>query len=339
MKSLTPRLFLFLCVCTSGVHAQHLEILTSRSGLSIRGLSVVNDNVIWVSGTKGTIGRSIDQGKTWKWMQVKNFEESDFRAIEAFDAVTAIIMSISEPAYILKTRDGGQTWKVVFEDTRKGMFLDAMGFWNELSGIVIGDPLNGKFFIARTFDGGDTWQAIPGQNLPTAEEGEALFAASGTNIRPLSLQEACFVTGGTVSRLFVRDKKISLPIIQGKNSTGANSVAVYHHRKRKPARKMVVVGGDFSDEKNTAKNCALTADGGVTWNVPETPPQGYRSCVEYISKKRLITCGPSGVDVSSDGGMHWRFISEDGFHVCRKAKNGQLTILAGKDGKIARLIW
>lgn len=339
MKWLPFALCLFLCVHTSGIYAQHLEMLTSRSGLSIRGLSVVDNNIIWVSGTNGTVGRSIDRGKTWKWMQVKNFEQSDFRDIEAFDAATAVIMSISDPAYILKTHDGGENWKVVFEDTRKGMFLDAMCFWNELSGIVIGDPLDGRFFIARTFDGGDSWQSMPEQNRPEAEEGEALFAASGTNIRPLSLQEVCFVTGGTVSRLFMRDIKMDLPVIRGKNSTGANSIAVYHHRKRKAARQMVVVGGDFSDDKNAFQNCALSADGGVTWQTPKMLPQGYRSCVEYISKKRLLTCGTSGVDISSDGGIHWRLISEESFHVCRKAKKGQLVILAGKDGRIARLIW
>ncbi len=39
-------------------------------------------------------------------MQVKSFEKTDFRDIEAFDATTAIIMAIAEPAYILKTVDG-----------------------------------------------------------------------------------------------------------------------------------------------------------------------------------------------------------------------------------------
>ena len=42
-----------------------------------------------------------------------------------------------------------------------GMFLDAMEFWNEQSGIVIGDPIKGRFFITRSFDNGDHWQDIP----------------------------------------------------------------------------------------------------------------------------------------------------------------------------------
>ena len=272
-------------------------------------------------------------------MQVKGFEKTDFRDIEAFDAATAIIMGIAEPAYILKTNDGGNTWKVVFEDKRKGMFLDAMEFWNEQSGIVIGDPLEGKIFIARTFDGGTTWQHLPEENYPVAKTGEAMFAASGTNIRTLSKKEACFVTGGSVSRLFIRNKTIDLPLVQGGETTGANSIAVYDNKKLKPAKHMVVVGGDFGADSTATQNCAVSNDGGNTWTIPEIPPKGYRSCVEFIAKKKLVSCGTTGVDVSEDGGMKWKFISKEGFHVCRKAKNGKMVFLAGKDGRIARLVW
>src|ERR1043165_681600 len=138
-----------------------IELLTSGTNTSIRGLSVVNDNVIWVSGSNGTVGRSNNGGKSWKWITVRGFEKTDFRDIEAFDASTAVIMGIAEPAYILKTTDGGNSWKVVYENKSKGMFLDAMEFWNEQSGIVVGDPVDGRFFIARTFDNGNTWQDIP----------------------------------------------------------------------------------------------------------------------------------------------------------------------------------
>ncbi|MBN8790364.1 MAG: oxidoreductase [Terrimonas sp.] len=320
-------------------NAQQITVLTSRQSISIRGLSVVNDKVIWASGSNGTVARSIDSGKTWQWMQVPEFEKADFRDIEAFDAETAIIMAIAEPAYILKTHDGGNNWQKVFIDERKGMFLDAMEFWNERSGIVIGDPVNGKIFVARTFDGGDSWQALPENNLPVGETGEAMFASSGTNIRAISLSEAAFVTGGTKARFFLREKKIDLPLMQGMETTGANSLAVYNNKKRKPAKHMVAVGGDFRADTVAVHNCAVTEDGGLTWKNPQTPPHGYRSCVEYISDKKLITCGTSGVDISGDGGMNWQLISRESFHVCRKAKKGKNVFLAGKDGRIAKLVF
>src|ERR1041385_1730348 len=94
--------------------AQTIEPLTSGQAVSIRGLCPVNDEVVWVSGSHGTVGRSLDGGKTWQWTIVKGFEKTDFRDIEAFNAQTAIIMGIAEPAMILKTIDGGASWKVVF---------------------------------------------------------------------------------------------------------------------------------------------------------------------------------------------------------------------------------
>jgi photosystem II stability/assembly factor-like uncharacterized protein len=322
-------------------HAQsaRVEILTSGTKTSIRGLSVVNDNVIWVSGSNGTVGRSTNGGKNWKWMTVTGFEKNDFRDIEAFDATTAIIMSVDAPAYILKTNDGGETWKVVYENTTKGMFLDAMEFWNETSGIVLGDPIDGRFFIARSFNGGSSWQDIPFEKRPVADSGEACFAASGTNIRSLDRDEAVFVSGGTRSRLFTKHSPVTLPIIQGKETTGANSIAVWDRYKLKGGKRMIVVGGDFNADTSRLNNCYYSTDGGKTWKGPSTPPHGYRSCVEYLSKTDVFSCGPNGVDYSTDGGRNWRWISKEGFHVCRFAKSGTTLYLAGGNGRIGKVVW
>jgi photosystem II stability/assembly factor-like uncharacterized protein len=329
-----PYLILIVCALfiSQNIFSQTIKILTSGEKISIRGLSVVTDKIIWVSGSNGMVGRSVDGGETWKWLQVKGFEKTDFRDIEAFDAATAVIMGTAEPAYILRTVDAGKTWKVVYENKTKGMFLDAMEFWNEQSGIVIGDPINNKFFIARTFDGGNSWRDIPKQNYPVADSGEACFASSGTNIRALGKDEACFVTGGLRSRLFIRDKKIDLPILQGKESTGANSVAV------KNKKTLIVAGGDYTKSELTDKNCFITNDGGKTWTAPAIPPHGYRSCVEYLGSKNWMCCGLNGVDYSVDDGRKWYLISDESFHVCRKAKDGKSIFLAGLNSKIGKLI-
>ncbi|HEY8659666.1 MAG TPA: oxidoreductase [Hanamia sp.] len=323
---------LILLFSAQFILAQKIEILTDSIQSSFRGLSVVDNNILWVSGSNGTVGKSIDGGQTWKWMIVKGFEKTDFRDIEAFDKKTAIIMGIAEPAYILRTDDAGETWNVVFKDTANGMFLDAMEFWNDQSGIVIGDPINNHFFIGRTFDGGKTWRGIPEQNKPIADSGEACFASSGTNIRKLNKEEAVFISGGFTSNIFIRNKKINLPILQGKESTGANSIAI------KNSKTMIVVGGDFTTKDATTKNCAFTKDGGNTWVTPRIPPSGYRSCVEYLHKDEWITCGLNGVDISIDNGDNWKPISKESFHVCCKAKKGKSVYFAGNGGKVGKMI-
>ena len=316
-----------------------IELLTSGTNTSIRGLSVVNDNVIWVSGSNGTVGRSNNGGKSWKWMTVTGFEKTDFRDIEAFDASTAVIMGIADPAYILKTTDGGNSWKVVYENKSKGMFLDAMEFWNEQSGIVVGDPVDGRFFIARTFDNGSTWQDIPLDKRPLADSGEGCFASSGTNIRALDRDEAVFVSGGKRSRIFIRNKAIDLPFVNGKETAGANSISIFDNYKLKGGRRMIVCGGDFGEDSSMVQNCFYSNDGGESWNKPSEPPHGYRSCIEFLDKKEIIACGLNGIDYTLDGGRSWKWISKEGFHVCRIAKFGSAVYLAGRNGKIAKLKW
>lgn len=332
MKKIIP--LVLLCFVFTVAKAQTVQVIVSDKKTSMRGLSVVNDKVVWVSGSNGTVGKSIDGGDNWTWMTVKGYEKIDFRDIQAFDAKNAIIMGIDAPAYILKTTDGGETWNVMYENKTKGMFLDAMEFWNEMSGIVIGDPIDNKIFIGRTFDGGKTWRALPDKYFPTAEKGEACFASSGTNIAALNLKEAVFVTGGTHSRMFVRDKKFEMPILQGKETTGANSVAVKSSKKKST---IIVVGGDFTTKDSATKNCCITIDGGNTFTVPVIAPHGYRSCVEFLDHDNWISCGLNGVDYSKDDGKTWAWISKDGFNVVQKAKKGKAVFFAG-NGKIGKLV-
>ncbi|RYZ78518.1 MAG: oxidoreductase, partial [Proteobacteria bacterium] len=289
------QLLVLLCLVAPTLAAQDVavEIMTSGTKTSLRGLSVVNDNVIWVSGSQGTVGKSTNAGKNWKWMKVTGFENTDFRDIEAFDANTALIMGIGEPAFILKTSDGGESWRVVYENKTKGMFLDAMDFADNQRGIVVGDPVNGRMFLATTKNSGNTWEDISQRTeLPVVDSGEAFFAASGSNIRLFANDDFFIVTGGTRSRLLTHEQATELPIVQGKETTGANAIDIFDNGiPKKPGQNMVVVGGDFAADSSTNGNCFYSQNGGKTWKRPITPPHGYRSSVEYLSKKDILAAG------------------------------------------------
>ena len=316
-----------------------VEVLSSGLKTSLRGLSVVNNNVVWVSGSNGTVGKSTNAGKNWKWMTVKGFEKNDFRDIEAFDANTAIIMAIADPAYILKTTDGGESWQVVYENKTTGMFLDAMEFRNPSNGYVIGDPVDGRFFMAKTTNGGNTWIELPAAERPIADSGEAFFASSGTNLRYIYNESLILASGGKNSRLFYNNEILQVPMTKGKETGGTNSVAVFDNYKKSKANKIVIVGGDFTADSVTNNNCFVSINGGRTWDRPKTPPTGYRSCVEFLNKETMVTCGLNGVDYSYDGGKNFYNISKEGFHVCRYARIGNTVYLAGGNGKIGKLVW
>ena len=106
-KKLLPACIL-MCAGFSSLNAQWIKQKVDTAA-SLRGLSVVNEKVIWASGTGGTVLRTTDGGKAWKVMTVPGAEKLDFRDIEAFDASTAYILSIGngESSRIYKTNDGG----------------------------------------------------------------------------------------------------------------------------------------------------------------------------------------------------------------------------------------
>lgn len=331
----TSSLILFVMY---GARAQMpvIKVLDSGKQVSIRGLSVVNDKVIWVSGNKGSVAKSVDGGLTWNWMTVPDYEKRDFRDIEAFSANTAIIMGIAEPAIILKTRDGGKSWKKVFEDSTRGMFLDAMDFSGD-NGVVIGDPINDNIFMAITTDRGDTWQTYKQaaqSSYLKANEGEAFFASSGTNVQYFNNQSRfVFVSGGMVSGIYHMGRRYHLPLGKGISTGGANSIAISPDSKQ-----AMVVGGNFNNDTACERNSILVnfQSTGIKMETPNTKPKGYRSCVIYLDNKRLLTCGTTGVDFSRDGGINWEFISPESYHVCKMAKNGKAVFLAGKNGRIAK---
>ena len=350
----------YILLLNISVNAQQptIKILESGKRISIRGLSVVTDNIIWASGSGGSVARSTDGGNSFTWMKVPGYEKTDFRDIEAFDKNTAIIMGITNPAVILKTTDGGENWKKVFEDTTKGAFLDAMNFSdNHKQGLIVGDPLDGMHtpYLLYTEDKGNSWKKIHNNihNPIEMADGESFFASSGTNLAITgNFPWWVLVSGGKSSNGYVlyknnEDKEWNyytkgspyhFPIIQGGQSTGANSIAL--HSSKGNLYYGVSVGGDFSKDTISSNNCALFFMHGELYDIkqPKTFPHGYRSCVIYLDEKNLLTCGTSGIDISKDGGNNWELISKESFHVCQKAKKGKAVFLAGGNGRIAKLI-
>ena len=68
----------------------------------------------------------------------------------------------------------------------------------------------------------------------------------------------------------------------------------------------VIVGGDFMAPTDGEDASGFTRDGGVSWR-PGGDLSGYRSGVDWVSGSRatLIAVGPTGSDVSYDGGRRW----------------------------------
>src|SRR6476661_6935370 len=112
-------------------HAQWIKQNVNTTA-SLRGLSVVNEKIVWASGTGGTVIRTINGSKSWNVITVPGAEKLDFRDVEAFDANTAYILSIGngESSRIYKTTNGGKNWQLQFKNTNEKAFFDAIACWD-----------------------------------------------------------------------------------------------------------------------------------------------------------------------------------------------------------------
>lgn len=310
--------------------------LVSDANTSMRGLSIVNRDVIWVSGSKGYVGKSVDGGKTWEWIQPKGYEALDFRDIHAFDQNRAIIINAGSPAYILSTIDGGAIWKENYKNTDSAIFLDGMDFWDAQNGMVFGDPIHHKMQLLKTTDGGLTWKNISAKLTKQMQVGEAGFAASGTSIKTANNGKVWIATGGAVSNIYHSGnygntwKVFKCPILQGESSTGVFSMDFFD------AKNGIVVGGNYLKDKDNSNNVLYTKNAGKTWRKSTSQVSGYRSGVTYITKYLCVATGTSGTDISKDGGENWTNISSLSFNAVSAVD--QLVLLVGAKGQIYKLI-
>jgi photosystem II stability/assembly factor-like uncharacterized protein len=295
-----------LGLCDSGAHAQWQE-QTIRSDADFRGLCAVSAKVAWVSGTKGTYGRTTDAGKTWSVGTVPGATKLDFRDVEAFGETTAYLLSAGpgEDSRIYKTADGGKTWILQFKNPDHEAFFDALAFWDDKNGVALGDPVNGQFQLIVTDDGGTNWKRLSGTNLPAALPNEGAFAASGTCLVTHGKNDIWFCTGGAkTARVFHSNDRgqnwtvRNTPIVAGTDSAGIFSIAF---RDRNHG---VIVGGDYRKPDDSGATAAITTDGGKTWTLIDRP-FSFRSGVAW-AKDRWVAVGTSGSNFSQDNGATWK---------------------------------
>ena len=329
---LLPALWLVLAAQESDSAWQRQSISTESD---FRGLSVVSSNMAWVSGTKGTFGRTTDAGKTWSVGTVPDADKLDFRDVEAFGETTAYLLSAGPGgnSRIYKTIDGGARWTLQFKNADPDGFLDAFAFWDEKHGLALGDPIKGHFQLIATDDGGTTWQRLTPERLPPALPNEGAFAASGTCLIATGKNDAWFCTGGAkTARVFHSTDRgktwtaTDTPIRAGSASAGIFSIAF-----RDPDRG-IIVGGDYRKPKDTQATAAFTSDGGKTWT-QIAKPLPFRSCVAWADS-RWITVGTSGTDCSTDDGATWRSIDRENSNSVGLTKTGSGWAV-GPKGRIA----
>jgi len=270
-------LFLFLASAAAGQSVPRIQF--SHTPENLRGASAVSRQIAWASGAHGTYVRTLDGGRTWTPAQVPDASTLDFRAVVAFSATDAFLMSSGpgDQSRIYRTSDGGQHWQLQFTNSNPQGFFDSMAFWNPTHGIVLGDPVpdeNGTLhFELLETDDGQTWHQIPPQQLPQAVEGEGAFAASNSCIAILpspGLVKESFsqspVSGEGLAAATEGARTSKIPSEQlWKNSASATPIPTTNAAASAPDSNLWFATG------GKAARVFHSPDGGKTWKVFDTP--------------------------------------------------------------------
>jgi len=334
---LVIRIPILLCL-PALVFAQSWVLQESGTKASLRGISAVSDQIAWASGNGGTFLRTVDGGATWVTGIVPGAEKSDFRGIQAFSERRALLMSSGDGdlSTVYRTEDAGAHWKVLLHNSDPKGFFDSIAFVDARHGMVFGDPVDGKFVLMVTRDGGATWTRT---GFPASPAGEGAFAASNSAL-VVRGNHAWVATGGRggarVGHLSASGanccRMAQLPIRHEADGTGIFSLAFAD------AQYGVAVGGDYSKPGEDAHNVALTGDGGVTWTEPAgAHPRGYRSAVVWLPQEKLwIAAGTTGSEISRDGGQSWKALDGGSFNALAVSPGG-VCWAVGPKGRIAKL--
>ena len=171
--------------------------------------------------------------------------------------------------------------------------------------------------------------------------GEGAFAASGTCLVVEGDQNAWFATGGAgrarVFRSVDRGRTWTVhetPITADQASSGVILPRISRRSPRHRGRRRL----QSTDPVRT--RCGRDGRRRPHLEPPKgKPPAGYRSVVAFVpgaSPPTAIAAGPSGSDISTDGGESWRPLSALGFHAVAIAGAMDAGWGVGDNGLIAR---
>jgi len=311
----------------------------TTSGL--RGIDSVGGTVAWASGTGGTVLRNTDGGAHWTQCAVPDADKDgatlDFRGVQAWDTETAVVIASGpgEKSRLYKTTDECRTWTLLYSNPERDGFWDAVNVAGQDDFVILGDPVNGRFFVSSTANGGKSWDRAKGDGLQSNER-EGAFAASNSALLINWVDGPfAFGTGGpSGARVFIQCDSCasepwtaySIPSFPKGPAAGIFSLS-YRDWGR-----LVAVGGDYTRPNDSNGTAAWSTNAGKHWTASTTPPHGYRSAVQWSESLKLwITVGTNGSDISRDDGKTWQPLDNGNWNAL------SLPFVVGPNGRIAKL--
>jgi photosystem II stability/assembly factor-like uncharacterized protein len=346
-KLILMGILLFIFAITSCVHQQKTyniasDQLSQPTTALLQAISLVDENVAWVSGHQATFCRTLDAGATWQVFHHPS-DTLQFRDLHAFDANNLLLMSAGPGAssMIFLFHADSLKWTEAYVMSHPKGFLNSIALWDDGSnGLAFGDSFEGELFVLKTMDAGRSWKRIDPANLPPAQKGEGGFAASGNCITTIAGGTALIGTGagGSARILKTTDYGESWqwyesPMMKGE-AAGIFSIRMIN------AQIGAIVGGDLKLPDTVSQNVAWTNDGGEHWELLTAPiTKGAFFGSAMLGNEAgflLVAAGPSGIDFYQSKEKKWTNLN-DGKYWAVELDDAGYGYAVGTEGKILRL--
>lgn len=311
-------LILMSLVLAIGVQAQWMNQSTNfpDESTGIKYISIVNDDIVWVSAYDGSGGtahrqnfsKTIDGGTTWTSGLIDVASPTvDIAMITAVDADQAWAVGYPNSAGqggIFHTTDGGTTWARQESASYTGSASFSNVVWMDAdgNGLCQGDPLDGYFENYTTNDFGTTWTRVAQANIPEPISGEYGYVG---NIYSTANTIWYTTNKGRIFR--TTDKGLNWeafqsPITDFGSATSSGNIA-------------------FSDDNyglliNNTGSVWNTFDGAETWTEVTTTGAVFTAGIDFVDGTMFAIAtgsaeGASGSAWTQDGGTTWNANEED----------------------------
>lgn len=114
-----------------------------------------NENIAWATGELGKVLYTSNGGTNWQNRTNVIFGTSNVYSVHATDPVSAFVVCNINGGKVFKTQTQGLSWQTSF--SRSNVVLSDVQFLDANTGFIFGNPYNGKYFIIKTVNGGNTF--------------------------------------------------------------------------------------------------------------------------------------------------------------------------------------
>jgi photosystem II stability/assembly factor-like uncharacterized protein len=314
-----------------------------------RGLTAVSGREAWVGGDNGELWRTTDRGASWQDVSPPESELLGFRRIDVLGHGRVVLLARggiddlegeepSRAARIFVSADNGETWRQTFVNTDAAAFYDCLDMFPDgRHGLALSDPVDGRFRILATSDGGRSWHVRPPAGMPAALDGE-YGIASGRCLQTSGDSEVWFGSAGAAARVFHsvdggrtwKATDSTLPAGDVDNATGVWGLRVTNQDD------VLAVGGTFADLALPYAS-AYTRDG-RSWHAGGLTG-GARFSVAWVPRRpgTAVSGGFNGTDITRDGGRSWTTFSQLPYEAVDCAPDDTCWG-TGEDGTVGRLV-